>query len=1019
MIGGRARGALAVAFAFGLAASFVAVVAPVSPALASGGTPAALMPSGGQFMAVPLVKTLDTRDGTGGVPVSPVAPGAAVTFSVTGVGQVPAGGVADVYVEISALNPAGSGALLDYSSDVSSPGIFVVPFAAGQSVTVSDMVQVGAGGQITVKNSSSSSGATDVLVTVAGYVLSSDPATSGDVTGDTYVSLPYAGVVDTRTGYGAPQAQIPAGGTLTVQVTGAHGVPSDADGAALYLGTANETQSGFVTAYPAGGSDSGYRVLSYTPGQKVRNLFFGSLSASGQITLANHGSAPVDMMVAVQGYLVSPLATEAGSSYQDVAESRIVDTRDGTGGVASVPVPANGSITFTVTGTDGIPVSGVTASMESVAALNPTATGYLSVYPADGSDPGNAALNFSAGDSQDNDLTAAMVSGVSATGRQTITNHSSGTVDVVVAVRGYYAAPVAPQAPGSVSVSVSGTTATVTWDQPAGDGGAAITGYTVTASPDTATAATDGVTLQATLTGLANAATDVFSVTATNAAGTSNATTYAPLNVVTGTVLAPDGTTPVPSDQVTIYTDAPEVSGSPSVLGTATTDAHGNWSFAVPQYAALPADAQAAADDNAGWLNVEAIGLGYATAGQIPVGAVATRSAWVGTSTQTQSPDGISALAQPAAIMRPDGPAPAPLTAAAAAASYAAVNDPTTADSNGNPTGNPDYAYPAVPTDQYGYQNPGGGADNYNPNIASDGITDVTHAAITPAVPSSPSISCGNAELNKDVADYSAWTILGEYHSNWDDMGWFAFTTSASSKVGVEVSANDENFGFSGFVTMTNSSGISLGKGNDGVYNSHQVQVYVHYRESYWVNGFASPGKCYTYYQWEKVGIVRSPGGTYSRLGAKINPDQNNAQTRWRTDGCTALNNLYKAIPKNPQLNNYWFADPWPETGIELTHDAGLTYGDAATIKFSPPADPNTDVSVAVSAETDHAVATEQGVAFDDGNGMNTGPGGTAPTRPDPWPPFNQATDTKHFFWGSNGGPDFNGGAQPKVFYNC
>ena len=45
-------------------------------------------------------------------------------------------------------------------------------------------------------------------------------------------------------------------------------------------------------------------------------------------------------------------------------------------------------------------------------------------------------MNFNAADSQDNDMAARLLSAVSPTGQETITNHSSGTVDVVVSVRG-------------------------------------------------------------------------------------------------------------------------------------------------------------------------------------------------------------------------------------------------------------------------------------------------------------------------------------------------------------------------------------------------------------------------------------------------------------------------------------------------------------------------------------------------------------------------------------------------------
>ncbi|HUC56907.1 MAG TPA: fibronectin type III domain-containing protein, partial [Streptosporangiaceae bacterium] len=391
------------------------------------------------------------------------------------------------------------------------------------------MVEVGGAGYISVTNTSS--GTTDAAVTILGYVQDSSSSNAGE----TFAPLPYGGVLDTRSGYGAPQAQIPSGGSVTVQVAGTAGVPSDAVGAALYLGAANASASGWITAFATGTSDPGLRVLSYTPGQIVRNLFYGNLSSSGQITLVNHGAQPVDLMAAVQGYLVGTSASEAGDTYSDVPIQRIADTRNGTGGVPAEPVAAGGSITFSATGVDGVPASGVDAVVQTVAASNPTATGFLSVYPAGGADPGNSAVNFNSGDAQDADLTAPLVSSVSPTGEVTVTNHSSGTVDVIVSIRGYYTAPTAPPAPVLVDAGQSGTIATVTWSPPATDGGAAITSYTATlynadGSVNSSTS-TDPTADNMSFPGLSESDSYTVGVTATNAVGTSGSGT-ATVNVV-------------------------------------------------------------------------------------------------------------------------------------------------------------------------------------------------------------------------------------------------------------------------------------------------------------------------------------------------------------------------------------------------------------------------------------------------------------------------------------------------------
>lgn len=488
------------------------------PAAALAATVPALMPAAGQYFPITPVKVLDTRDGTGGVAAAPLASGATATFLVGGVGQVPDGGVADAYVVINAISPQASGCLDDYDADLSDPGICTVSFRAGENFSVSDIVQVSDSGYVSVTNTST--GATDVAVTVLGYYQNGDLRTNGDTAGDTYVPLRQSDIVDTRSGLGAPQAQIPAGGSLTVQVTGKGGIPASAPGAALFIGAANASQAGYVSAYPTGSTASNLSILSYVPNRTVHDLYFGALSSAGQLTLVNQGPSPVDLMVGVQGYLLGPSASPAGDTYQDVPELRIADTRYGTGGIPSTPVPPGGSITFTATGVDGVPTTGVPSVAESVAALNATSSGYLSVYPAGTADPQQPGVNFNAGDGQDNDMSAPLLSAVSPTGQETVTNHSSGTVDVVVSVRGYYQAPAVPgTAHGVIWSSSSPTSATVSWLAPYTDGGSPITGYTVTAPPDTASVTVGPGTYQATLTSLSNASADDFTVTATNAVG--------------------------------------------------------------------------------------------------------------------------------------------------------------------------------------------------------------------------------------------------------------------------------------------------------------------------------------------------------------------------------------------------------------------------------------------------------------------------------------------------------------------
>jgi hypothetical protein len=103
-----------------------------------------------------------------------------------------------------------------------------------------------------------------------------------------------------------------------------------------------------------------------------------------------------------------------------------------------------------------------------------------------------------------------------------IENSSNRTSFVVDDAEVTLSSQTAPDAPTGVSVTAGDAQADVSWTAPSNDGGPSITGYTVTASPGGQTATTTGTTT-ATVTGLTNATAYTFTVTATNAAGTSAA----------------------------------------------------------------------------------------------------------------------------------------------------------------------------------------------------------------------------------------------------------------------------------------------------------------------------------------------------------------------------------------------------------------------------------------------------------------------------------------------------------------
>lgn len=415
----------------------VAALATLSPP--DPGAEPPLQAAPGEFFSVPLYRVLDTRNGTGETGGEAQIPaGSPLNVAVTGVDNVPSDATS-VVVNVVALNATASGYLTTYDTDNGDSNVASVGVKAGINANQTDTIPVSSTGTVSVANHTSAP--LDVVMTLMGYYSGGSESAAGD----TYFDAPWDKIVDTTTGLGAPRQQIAAGGSLTIQVGGEGGIATGADTAVIQLSAPNATTNGYLDAYAAGTSDPGVSELIYDGAMTYSDLVYVPLSSSGQVIITNHGTAPVDLVVVTRGYFMPPATTPVGAEYAPVGPDGPVYVCGSTS--AWVQIAAWGTTTFQVAGTAGLPAAGVVEAAEHVIVTNPAQSGFLDVYRGGGTDPDNATMSFVANDGLDVGYQDSVLSSISPSGEETIKNHSSGTVDVKVAVVGLFFDPQLPPVP--------------------------------------------------------------------------------------------------------------------------------------------------------------------------------------------------------------------------------------------------------------------------------------------------------------------------------------------------------------------------------------------------------------------------------------------------------------------------------------------------------------------------------------------------------------------------------------------
>ncbi len=325
------------------------------------------------------------------------------------------------------------------------------------------------------------------------------------------------------TGFSAGDVQISGtAGATTASVSGS--------GANYTVSVSGMTQAGTVVAsIPAGKAMSAAGFTNDLSTSTDNSVAYAPIAIS-TTTLPNP--------VYNQAYAAQTLSATGGSgtlSYATTSGALPAGMAISSGGVVSGTPTASGPFNFTVTATDP---EGSTASRAfSITIVAPT----IALSPATLPDPtaGTAYSQTLAASGGASPYTFAVTQNALPAG-MTLANNGvlSGTASIggavtftVTATDAYGAtgsqvftvdvAPTVPDAPTIGAAVEADAYADVSFTAPASNGGATITGYTVTSNPGGMTA-TD-TTSPIRVTGLTNGTSYTFTVTATNSAGTSTA----------------------------------------------------------------------------------------------------------------------------------------------------------------------------------------------------------------------------------------------------------------------------------------------------------------------------------------------------------------------------------------------------------------------------------------------------------------------------------------------------------------
>lgn len=413
----------------------LALLAVLVAAVGAVALPGPVAAAAGDANIVPLVpaRLLETRTSPGlstidgrHLRTGRVAAGGIYELDVTGRGGVADDAVA-VMLNVTAVRPDGKGFITVFPCTPRVPNSSNVNYVAGDIAPNSVVAKLSEDGRVCLYTYAG----TDMIVDVTGYVpiggapIPLDPARlveSRRLPGNVTVDGQYEGI-----------GRVSAGTTTKFRVRGRAGVPDEAEAVHLNVTAINPDARGFLTVFPCTSSVPTTSNVNYVAGATAPNAVLATVSTDGFVCI--YTSASTDLIADVAAYL------PPGGGRVSIEPARCADTRpngetfdgrfEGDGKIS-----AGGVYAVTIAGRCNIGAD-ASAAYLNVTAVNPDASGFLTVWPCDEPRPDTSNVNYVPGSTQPNGV----LSKITLDGKGQVCIYSFARTDVVVDANGYVPAP--------------------------------------------------------------------------------------------------------------------------------------------------------------------------------------------------------------------------------------------------------------------------------------------------------------------------------------------------------------------------------------------------------------------------------------------------------------------------------------------------------------------------------------------------------------------------------------------------